>query len=128
MWQFSGRDPLPKRKMSAEDLQKAADKVLTEFGKTAKLRGFRPGHIPLSVLRQRYNASAWGEAVDKAINADLQNYVNDKKLRLAAQPRVDFAGYNIGNDVEYSMEFDVLPGMPEIDLGKIKIFEGGLWY
>ncbi|MBQ3785055.1 MAG: trigger factor, partial [Alphaproteobacteria bacterium] len=108
-------------KISAEDLQKAADKVLTEFGKTAKLRGFRPGHIPLSVLRQRYNASAWGEAVDKAINADLQNYVNDKKLRLAAQPRVDFAGYNIGNDVEYSMEFDVLPGMPEIDLGKITV-------
>ncbi|MBQ6012121.1 MAG: trigger factor family protein, partial [Alphaproteobacteria bacterium] len=33
-------------KISAEDLQKAADKVLTEFGKTAKLRGFRPGHIP----------------------------------------------------------------------------------
>lgn len=108
-------------KISAEDLQKAADKVLTEFGKTAKLRGFRPGHIPLSVLRQRYNASAWGEAVDKAINADLQNYINEKKLRLAGQPKADFAGYNIGKDVEYSMEFDVLPELPEIDLGKITV-------
>ena len=108
-------------KISADDLQKAADKVLTEFGKTAKIRGFRPGHIPLSVLRQRYNASAWGEAIDKAINSDMQNYVNEKKLRLAGQPKVDFAGFNIGKDVEYTMEFDVLPEMPEIDLGKITV-------
>lgn len=108
-------------KITADELQKAADKVLTEFGKTAKLRGFRPGHIPLSILRQRYNASAWGEAIDKAINADLQNYVTEKKLRLAAQPKVDFAGYNIGQDVEYTMEFDTLPDLPEIDLSKITV-------
>ena len=108
-------------KIGADDLQKAADKVLTEFGKTAKMKGFRPGHIPLSVLRQRYNASAWGEAIDRAINADLQKYVADKKLRMANQPRVDFAGYNIGEDVEYTMEFDVLPEMPEIDLSKITV-------
>lgn len=108
-------------KITAEDIQKAADKILTEFGKTAKMRGFRPGHIPLSMLRQKYNASAWGEAIDKALNSDLQNYVNDKKLRLAAQPKVNFDGYNIGKDVEYSMEFDILPELPAIDLEKITV-------
>ena len=108
-------------KIAAEDIQKAADKILTEFGKTAKMAGFRPGHIPLSILRQKYNASAWGEAIDKLLNQDLQNYVSDKKLRLAAQPKVDFDGFNIGKDVEYSMEFDILPDMPEIDLAKITV-------
>lgn len=108
-------------KITAEELQKAADKILTEFGKTAKIRGFRPGHIPLSILRQRYNPSAWSEALDKTINADLQNYVNEKKLRLAAQPRVDFKQSEMGKDVEYTMDFDVLPGMPEIDLSKITV-------
>jgi len=107
--------------IAAEDIQKAADKVLTEYGKTAKMPGFRPGHIPLSILRQRYNASAWGEAIDKAINEDLQKYTAEKKLRLATQPRVDFAGYNIGKDIEYSMEFDILPDLPEIDLSKITV-------
>ena len=105
--------------IAAEDLQKMADNVLTEFGKTAKMRGFRPGHIPLSILRQKYNASAWGEAIDKSVNADLQNYVSEKKLRLAAQPRVDFKNSEMGQDVEYTMEFDILPQMPEIDLSKI---------
>ena len=108
-------------KISAADLQKVADEILIEFGKTAKMRGFRPGHIPLSVLRQRHNASAWGDAVDRAINSDLQNYVNDKKLRMAGQPSVKFDGFQIGKDVEYSMEFDILPPLPEIDLGKITV-------
>ena len=108
-------------KISAEDMQAAADKILTEFGKKAKMRGFRPGHIPLSILRQQHNASAWSEAIDKALNNDLQAFVKEKQLRLAAQPKVDFKGFEIGKDVEYSMEFDILPNMPEIDLSKITV-------
>ena len=108
-------------KISADDLQKMADEVLTEFGKTAKMAGFRQGHIPLSVLRQKYNASAYGEAIDKAMNKDLDNYVKDKKIRLAGTPKVDLSGWEMGKDVEYSMEFDILPTLPEIDLEKITV-------
>lgn len=108
-------------KIAASDIQKAADEVLTEFGKTAKMAGFRPGHIPLSVLRQKYNASAYGEAIDKALNKDLNDYLADKKIRLAGQPKVDLDGWEIGKDVEYSLEFDILPTLPEIDLEKITV-------
>ena len=108
-------------KIAADDLQKIADEVLTEFGKTAKMAGFRQGHIPLSVLRQKYNVSAYGEAVDKAMNNDLNTYIADKKIRLAGTPKVDLSGWEIGKDVEYSMEFDILPTLPEIDLSKITV-------
>ena len=108
-------------KIAAADVQAAADEVLTEYGKKAKMPGFRPGHIPLSVLRQKYNASAWGEAIDKALNADLQKYLNEKKIRLAAQPKVNMDGFEMGKDVEYSLEFDILPTLPAIDLEKITV-------
>lgn len=108
-------------KIAASDIQKAADEVLTEFGKTAKIAGFRTGHIPLSVLRQKYNASAHGEAIDKALNNDLNDYLAEKKIRLAGQPKVDLDGWEIGKDVEYSLEFDILPTLPEIDLEKITV-------
>ena len=108
-------------KISAEDIQKMADEVLTEFGKTAKIAGFRQGHIPLSVLRQKYNASAYGEAIDKALNNDMTAYMEEKKIRLAGQPKVDLDGWEIGKDVEYSMEFDILPTLPAIDLEKITV-------
>ena len=108
-------------KIDTADLQKVADEILTEFGKTAKMAGFRPGHIPLSVLRQKYNVSAYGEAVEKAMNNDLNTYVADKKIRLAGSPKVDSKGWEFGKDVEYSMEFDILPTLPTIDLDKITV-------
>ncbi|MBO7053349.1 MAG: trigger factor [Alphaproteobacteria bacterium] len=108
-------------KIAADEIQKMADEVLTEFGKTAKIAGFRPGHIPLNVLRQKYNASAYGEAIDKALNNDMNNYLAEKHIRLAGQPKIDLDGWEIGKDVEYSMEFDILPTLPAIDLDKITV-------
>jgi trigger factor len=109
-------------KIAAADLQAAADKFLSEFGKTAKIAGFRTGHIPLSVLRQKYNGSAWNEALTRALDKELELYANEKKVRLAAQSKTDIPnGVEIGKDVEYAMEFDVLPNLPNIDLDKITI-------
>lgn len=107
--------------ISAADLQAAADEILTEYGKKAKMPGFRPGHIPLSVLRQKYNASAYGEAIDKLMNKDLNDFIAEKKIRLAGAPKADLAGWEIGKDAEYSLEFDILPTLPEIDLEKFTI-------
>lgn len=107
--------------ISADELQAAADKILAEYGKKAKMPGFRPGHIPLSILRQKYNASAMGEAIDKLMNQDLNNYVADKKIRLAGAPRADLGKWEIGQDAEYSLEFDILPTLPAIDLEKFTV-------
>ncbi len=107
--------------ISASELQAAADEILTEYGKKAKMPGFRPGHIPLNVLRQKFNTSAMSDAIDKLMNQDLNEFVAAKKIRLAGAPKADLAGWEIGKDAEYTLEFDILPTLPEIDLGKITI-------
>ena len=107
--------------ISANDLQAAADEILLEYGKKVKMPGFRAGKVPLNILRQKYNASAYGEAIDKIMNDDLNKYVADKKIRLAGAPKADLAGWEIGKDAEYNLEFDILPTLPEIDLGKITV-------
>lgn len=107
--------------ISADALQKMADEILTERGKTMKMAGFRTGKIPLSILRQKFNASAYGEAIDKLMNEDLNNYITDKKIRLAGAPQADLSGWEIGKDAEYSMEFDILPTLPAIDLEKFTV-------
>ena len=107
--------------ITADELQNAADEILTEYGKKAKIPGFRPGHIPLSILRQKYNASAMSEAIDKLMNRDLNEYVADKKIRLAGSPRADLAKWEMGQDAEYTLEFDILPTLPAIDLEKFTV-------
>ena len=107
--------------ITADELQNAADEILTEYGKKAKMPGFRPGHIPLSILRQKYNASAMSEAIDKLMNRALNEYVADKKIRLAGSPRADLAKWEMGQDAEYTLEFDILPTLPAIDLEKFTV-------
>lgn len=103
------------------EINKAADEILTEHGKNAKMPGFRAGHIPLNVLRQKYGASAKAEAIDKLMNSDLEKFTADKKIRLAGAPKADVAKFKDGEDVEYTLEFDVLPFLPAIDLEKFTL-------
>ena len=107
--------------ISAAELQTAADEILLEYGKKVKMPGFREGKVPLSILRQKYNTSAYGEALDKLMNQDLNTYVADKKIRLAGAPNANVGDWSIGQDVEYSIEFDILPTLPEIDLDKFTV-------
>lgn len=107
--------------ISAADLQKAADEILLEHGKTVKMAGFRTGKVPLSILRQKFNASAYGEAIDNLMNKDLNEYVAEKKLRLAGAPKADLSGWEIGKDVEYTLDFDILPTLSAIDLEKFTV-------
>ncbi|MCL1892216.1 MAG: trigger factor [Alphaproteobacteria bacterium] len=105
----------------AADINAAADEILTEHGKKAKMPGFRPGKIPLNILRQKFGASAIGEAVDKMMNADMEKFVADKKVRLAGSPKADVAKYESGKDLEYTLEFDILPFLPTIELDKFSV-------
>ena len=107
--------------LTADEIQAAADKVLEKFGADAKMPGFRKGHVPLTVLRQKYNASAMADAIDKLMNEDLEKYAADKKIRLAGTPRADLSKWEIGSDAEYTLEFDILPTLPEIDLEKFTV-------
>ncbi len=107
--------------IGADELQAAADEILAEYGKTAKMPGFRAGHIPMSVLRQKFNANALQESVDKLMNRDLNAYLDEKKVRLAGAPKADLVKFEPGIDVEYSLEFDILPELPEIDLTKFNV-------
>ncbi len=107
--------------LTADEIQSAADQVLEKYGADAKMPGFRKGHVPLSVLRQKYNASAMADAIDKLMNADLEKYIADKKIRLAGAPHADLGKWEIGKDAEYTLEFDILPTLPAIDLEKITV-------
>ncbi len=107
--------------IAADEVQTAADEILMEYGKKVKMPGFRTGKVPLNILRQKYNASAYGEAIDKLMNRDLNDYIADKKIRLAGAPKADLDGWEMGKDVEYSLEFDILPTLPAIDLEKFTV-------
>ncbi|MDR0319486.1 MAG: trigger factor [Rickettsiales bacterium] len=108
--------------LAASDIESASNEILMKYGEKAKLPGFRPGHIPMSVLKTKFGADAWYDAVNKSIQSDLDGFIADKKLRLAAAPKLDTEKpIKVGEAAEYTLEFDVLPELPKLDLEKISL-------
>ncbi|MCL1902301.1 MAG: trigger factor [Alphaproteobacteria bacterium] len=107
--------------LTSAEIQTASDEILKKYGEKAKIPGFRPGKVPVSVLRQKYGNAAFSEAVDNLINADMDAFAREKKIKLAGAPKADIAKFAPGEDVEYTLDFDILPTLAPIDLEKYSL-------
>jgi trigger factor len=94
------------------------DERLLELGKTTKVAGFRPGHIPLPILRQRYATSIKGEVIQKLLDEGVKNLVQEKKLKVALQPKVEFDSAEEDQDLSLNISLEVLPEVGKIELNK----------
>ncbi len=95
----------------ANDIDKHIDERLEEVGKTVKLPGFRPGKVPMKLLKQKYGKAVLGEVLEKAVNETSMKALSDKKLRPAMQPKIEVKSkdFGDGHDLVYSMAVEVLP-------------------
>lgn len=94
---------------------------LEELCKTIRLPGFRPGKVPLKVVKMRYEDAVYGEVVDKSIQESCEKALVEKEYKPASQPKVDIIKFEKGEDLELSLEVEVLPEIPDVDLKKFKI-------
>lgn len=105
----------------AADVTLQTETQLKEIGKTVKISGFRPGHVPVSILKQRYGKSILGEVLEKTVSEASRKVVVENKLRPAVQPDIKIKSFAEGKDLEFDMTVEVFPELPEIDLTKIAV-------
>ncbi|MCH2547050.1 MAG: trigger factor [Alphaproteobacteria bacterium] len=105
----------------AKDIEAQTQAKLLEVGKTAKIAGFRPGHVPVSMLKQRYGKSVMGEVLESAVHNAQHKVIDEKKLRPALQPEIKIKSFDDGKDLEFDMVVELFPEVPEIDLKNIEI-------
>ncbi len=101
------------------------DKKVNDYIKKAQknfsLNGFRKGHVPEKLIKEKYGASITADELDKIISETLKKIINDNKLKLAISPKVDIKKFEIGQDAEITISFEIFPEVPEIELNKIKV-------
>jgi trigger factor len=108
-------------KLDAQSVNEQIETQLRSMGSRLKIPGFRPGHIPLTILRQRFGKSVLGEVVERAVNQSSQQVLREKSLRPALPPKVEITSYEEGSDLDFSMQIEVMPEVPAIDFGAIKL-------
>lgn len=93
----------------AERIETEVNKRLQQTARRAKVPGFRPGKVPMSVIRQRYEDAARQEALGDLIQATFYEAVVEQKLNPAGAPAVEPKVFEKGKDLEYVATFEVFP-------------------
>jgi FKBP-type peptidyl-prolyl cis-trans isomerase (trigger factor) len=107
--------------LPAGDIASSREKRLVEIAKTVSLPGFRPGKVPLSIVRQRYGTAVMGEVLEASVNDAQRKLVTDRGLKPALQPKIEVTNFAEGTDLEFRMELEVLPDVPMPDFSGIEL-------
>ena len=102
--------------IDAGEIEKRTVEKLTEISRTAKMPGFRPGKVPLSVVKTRFGDQSKGEVIQAMLDEAAREAIDTNDLSLASQPSLDITAYEDGKNLEAKLKCEVLP---EIDLPNI---------
>ena len=95
-------------------------KRLKELQKEVALKGFRPGKVPPKVIKSQFGKSIYGEVVDKILRETTTKAIDEKKLKVAGQPKIDLKQFGEGKDLNYELQIDCLPSVKLKSLDKFK--------
>jgi len=82
---------------------------LKKLSRTAHLKGFRPGKVPLPVIQQQFGEQVHTEVVGDLMRSTFAEAVNLEKLTPAAGPRIEPIAVQPGTDLKYAAVFEVVP-------------------
>src|SRR3954471_3552710 len=93
----------------AERIQKAVDERLQKLSRTVRLKGFRPGKVPVKVVRQQFGEQVRQEVLGDVVQSTFAEAVSQEKLTPAGGPRIEPLNLEQGGDLKYRATFEIIP-------------------
>lgn len=108
--------------ISTEEYNKQFDSELVSIAKTASIDGFRPGKIPLNVIKKKFDAQCHQKSISNLIDYHTQKINSDKKLDLIDSPSVKLLDAPTKEkNLSFEVTFNKMPDINLNDINKIKI-------
>ena len=107
--------------LPAERIENEVASRLKSVGRSAKIKGFRPGKVPPKVVRQRYGKQIREEVLSDLMQKSYSDAVLQENLNPAGGPRIEPAPAEDDASFAYVATFEVLPEVELKDLDKIKV-------
>ena len=104
-------------------IKKKLDNRLLELQDQVDLKGFRKGKVPPSVIKNQFGKAIYGEVIDKVLKESTTKAIQDKKLKVAGQPKIDLKTFGEGKDLNFELQLDLLPEIKLQTFEKYKISE-----
>ncbi|MCK4509311.1 MAG: trigger factor [Desulfuromonadales bacterium] len=108
--------------VAAEQVDKEIGKAFKKIGKTAKIKGFRAGKIPVSVLEKYYGGQMEQDVLRSLINATYFKALQENEIPAVGEPNiVESSGINKGEVFTYEAEVEIKPEVTAKDYTKISL-------
>jgi trigger factor len=108
-------------RVPAGDVDSQVGGRLREIARTARIKGFRPGKVPATVVEQRFGQQVRAEVLDGLLRQGFDSAVRENDLRIAGSPRIEpDAGAGEG-ELSYVATFELMPDFGPIDVSKLQI-------
>jgi len=105
----------------AAEVDQQINRKLGELAGSVRLPGFRPGKVPIELVRKRYGQSVMGEVLDETVRQSSATAVTDKGLKTAGQPKIEVKSFDQGKDLEYELTVDLMPEIVPADFSTITL-------
>lgn len=102
-------------------LDDAVRSRLQDLSREVRLKGFRPGKVPMSVIQKRFGTQVREEALGELIRDTFGEALRKENLRPAMSPRITPVGDLDGEQFAYTAEFEVLPELDTIDVTGLSV-------
>jgi trigger factor len=104
----------------AADIEGRRASRLSELAKQVNLPGFRPGKVPMPIVRQRFGGAVAAEVAEQSINEATQQLLSERSLRPAVMPKLEMVtteptATGPAKDLEFKVEMELLPEIPMPD-------------
>jgi trigger factor len=103
-----------------KSIQEKMNEKLNELQTEVALKGFRPGKVPPAVIKSQFGKSIYGEVIDKILRETSTQAIDEKKLKVAGQPKIDLKQFGEGKDLNYELQIDCLPSVTLKSFDKFK--------
>jgi len=110
----------------AEKIDSEVEKRLRTLAPKVKLSGFRPGRVPLSVVKKRYSSQVKAEVFGDLASSSFYEAVNQENLKPATIPKFSSPKSEANSDYQFTADFEVYPevlvnGIESIEINRPKV-------
>ena len=105
----------------AENVENEIGSRLKNVGRSAKMKGFRPGKVPAKVIRERYGPQVRQEVLQELIQSSYSSAIEQENLRPASSPTIEPGNLQEGQEFSFTAVFEVYPEIKIQKLDALKI-------
>ncbi len=103
------------------EINKLVDQKLENIAKEANLPGFRPGKVPVSVVKNRFGKQVIGEVVRESVDNATKETMKKNKLKPSSQPKIEIMSFEEGKDLKAKLSVEIMPEFQIPDLSLLEI-------